>query len=368
MTHEEYRNALENAIYLTACAVNGEKPDRDRVDVMAIDPLYHAAQQHLLTSIVAYALKSAGVENEAFRQAQAKAMRKNALFDADRSALCKELEAAGIWYMPLKGSVLKDLYPRYGMRQMADNDILFDPDRAEDVKVIMESLGFTAEHFGAGNHDCYQKPPVSNFELHRSLFSTAHEDKLYWYYKDVKDRLVKDEGNLFGWHFTDEDFYVYMVAHEYKHYSGGGTGLRSLLDTYVYLKQKTALDSSYIEEESQRLGLAAFERENRTLALHLFDGEPLSQQEQQMLDYILFAGTYGTMENRVRNQVNKLGRLGYLWSRAFLPLKTMKTLYLVLERAPVLLPVCWVIRWGKALLFNRKIAAFQLRAALGLKK
>ena len=32
-----------------------------------------------------------------------------------------------------------------------------------------------------------------------------------------------------------------MIVHEYKHYSGGGTGLRSLLDTYVYLR-KVPLD------------------------------------------------------------------------------------------------------------------------------
>ena len=32
------------------------------------------------------------------------------------------------------------------------------------------------------------------------------------------------EGSRYGYHFSDEDFYLYMLAHEYKHFSGSGTG------------------------------------------------------------------------------------------------------------------------------------------------
>ena len=130
--------------------------------------------------------------------------------------------------------MLKDLYPALGMRQMADCDILFYASRAEEVRAIMEGLGFTAKHFGNGHHDNYYKDPVYNFEMHRALLSTAHDEKLYTYYRDFRPRMVKDEGNTFGYHFSPEDFYIFMIAHENKRFSGGGTGLRSLLDTYVY--------------------------------------------------------------------------------------------------------------------------------------
>ena len=39
------------------------------------------------------------------------------------------------------------------MREFADHDILIDASRAEDVRAVMEGLGFTAGHFGTGNHD-----------------------------------------------------------------------------------------------------------------------------------------------------------------------------------------------------------------------
>ena len=73
-------------------------------------------------------------------------------------------------------------------------------------------------------------PPVLNFELHTTLFGSDHDETLYRYYADTKRLLRKDEDNNYGFHFSNEDFYVYMTAHEWKHYNGGGTGIRSLLD------------------------------------------------------------------------------------------------------------------------------------------
>ncbi|MBR3734726.1 MAG: nucleotidyltransferase family protein, partial [Lachnospiraceae bacterium] len=164
MTKEEYRSAMDDAIWLCACTVKGEIPDRERIGGMDLTLLYRASKHHLLTAMVAYVLESAGVKEPAFSQAKAKAIRKLGLMDAEMSVLLERMEQAGIWYMPLKGTVLKDHYPAYGLRQMADHDILFDAERAEDVRDILTDMGFTADHFGAGNHDCYYKEPVCNFE------------------------------------------------------------------------------------------------------------------------------------------------------------------------------------------------------------
>ena len=78
------------------------------------------------TGNTAYVLESAGIYNDKFRTAKEKASRKNIFLDAGRKKLFSFCEENGIWYMPLKGSVLKELYPDFSMRQMADNDILFD--------------------------------------------------------------------------------------------------------------------------------------------------------------------------------------------------------------------------------------------------
>ena len=156
MTWEAYRAAIDGVIWLTACALHGTVPDAERVSGMDLSDLLAAAGKHQLTAAVGMALQDAGIRDGPFAQAVAKAQRKSALLDADSAALYAQLERMGIWYMPLKGAVLKSLYPRYGMREMADVDVLVDPRRAKDVRIVMESLGFSRTSFGRGNHDVYR--------------------------------------------------------------------------------------------------------------------------------------------------------------------------------------------------------------------
>ena len=368
MTKEEYRAGAEDVVYLAACMVNGEKPDAERVRGMDLEQLYRAANRHLLTGIVGYALEAAGVRDPAFVQAKSKAIRKIVLFDTERAAVLAELEKAGIWHMPLKGSILKEYYPKIGMRQMADNDILIDAHRAERVRDIMERLSYLTEHFGTGVHDSYFKQPVCNFEMHRALFAPAASEAVFEYYQNVKDRLVKDDGNVYGYHFTNEDFYIYIIVHEYKHFSNSGTGLRSVLDTYVFLKRfENQLDWDYIVKEVEKLGIAEFEQQNRSLAMHLFGDGTLSTEDETMLQYIIGSGTYGTRQNYVSNRVRKLGsgkkgKLKYLMNRVFLPMESVESGYPFFYRHKALLPVLFVWRILKGLTIRRSMVKAELKA------
>ena len=373
MTKEEYRAAIGDVVYLVSCAVNGIKPAAENMTAMNLSHVYAAAQHHLLIAAVGMALQSVGIQDAQITQAMAKAQRKNALLDADRSALFARLEQENIWYMPLKGSVIKDLYPQYGMRQMADNDILIDASRARDVKAIMESLGFTTERFGKSNHDVYHKPPVSNFEIHTALFGPAHEERIYQYYRDVKSRLIKDEGNRCGWHFSPEDFYVYMTAHEYKHFSAGGTGLRSFLDVYVFWRKfGNTLNLPYVEAETEKLGIAAFEKQSRSLSLHLFSDAALTEADRETLEYAISSGTYGTMTHRVENKIKKLGggtkgKLRYFCSRLVPPMNNLETAHPFVYRHKLLIPFFTIYRLGKGLFFRWKRVFAELKALLRMK-
>ncbi len=368
MTWDEYRIAIEDVIYLVSCAVNHETPDAERIRAMDLANVYAATRIHMLTAMAGMMLQSAGIRDRLFDQGVAKAQRKAALLDADMQAIIDRFEQAGIWYMPMKGSVLKDMYPRPEMRQMSDVDILIDAERAEDAKVVMEELGFSCKFFGTGFHDVYHKPPVSNVEIHSALFTAGHDASLYRYYRNVKDRLLKDEGHSFGYHFGPDDFYIFMVAHEYKHYSGGGTGLRSLLDTYIFLKHEN-VDLDYISTETEKLGIAEFEEQNRALALHLFGGGELTCADRQMLEYILRSGTYGTTQHLVSNQIVKLGggargKLKYLWSRVFIPMESVKGAYPFFYKHKILLPALPFYRAGKGLALRRKRVINEIKALI----
>ena len=162
-------------VYLAACAVNGIIPDRERVQAMDQEALFQLAKQHLLTGIIAFALESAGFGSERTTAAKGQAIRKVLLLTAEKDKILEQFEKAGIWYLPLKGSLLKDLYPAIGMRQMSDVDILIDAGRLQDAKAIMQELHYEKFEEG-GAHIEFQKKPLYNIELHKRLFSPVGQN------------------------------------------------------------------------------------------------------------------------------------------------------------------------------------------------
>lgn len=347
----------KDLIYLLSCAVNGITPDTAKVQAMDLERLYRLAKFHTVRGAVCIALKRAGIEDKQFDQAYKKAVRKNIYLDMERTAIMDDFEKQGIWYMPLKGSVLKDLYPENGMREMSDNDVLFDADKQAQSKEIMLSHGYTVEHYGVSNHDVYMKPPVLNFELHTALFGSAHAEPLYRYYTDTRRLLHKDEGDKYGYHFTDEDFYVFMTAHEWKHYNSGGTGIRSLLDCYVYCKVKgDVLDWKYITEQCKMLEIADFEQERRALAVKVFSTDTLpdlTESELEMLVYYITAGTYGTFDNAIKKKLKDQTKLSFWVHSVFIPRKQMSASVPFTAKSPLLYPVGVVWRCGRVLIKRR---------------
>lgn len=350
----------ETVIYLASCVVNGTKPDADRLAGADFGALFSFASYHMLSAVVAMGLEDAGFTDKDIRKHIAFSVRKNTYFEAANREVLVGLEGAGIWYMPLKGAVLKNYYLRFGMREMSDYDMLIDSTRAQDVKRVMESLGFTTENFGCGSHDVYYRKPLCNFEMHRELFDISFDERIHDYYTDVKSRLIKDAGNNYGYHFSPENFYVYMTAHEYKHYSLGGTGLRSVLDTYVFMRKfGESLDWDYVRQEAEKLGIAEFEEQNHSLALRLFAGDALTEENHEMLEYIVQSGAYGTLENSVKKRVAKYGggrtgKFKYLATRIFPKPKEFKNTYPFLCGCVVFYPALVVYRMLKAILKKRR--------------
>lgn len=260
--------------------------------------------------------------------------------------------------MALKGAVVSEWYPKLGMREMSDVDVLFDSARASDVRDLMVALDYKVKEFDNSIHDVYQKKPLSNFEMHKALMDPSYGKLLYEYYRDVSSRLV---GDGYEKRFKPEDFYIYMLAHEYKHYSAGGTGLRSLLDTFVVLKHYDDLDWEYIQVELEKLELVDFEHDNRILAEELFGPGDHVISNPEMLAYVIGSGTYGTLQNKVENDVGKFGtgiggKIKYLFHRVFIPLQDVKKSFPVFYKYKILLPFLPLYR----LIKGRKRAKFRL--------
>lgn len=344
-------------IYLLSCGLNSISPDKKRIDLLNFEELYTISNKHSVIAIVNIALEKAGINNEKFNQEYKKSIRKNIMLDLERNLIIEEFEKNKIWYMPLKGSVLKDLYFSDGMRQMADNDILFDESKREKVKNIMLSHGYSIKAFEKSNHDVYMKPPILNFEMHTCLFNSSSSEIFSEYYSNIKDILKKDKNNKYGYHFSDEDFYIYMTVHEFKHYNNRGTGIRSLVDCYVFLHNKNKkLNWNYINEQLNKLGIFDFEEKRRNLAFKVFssDNNPiLSLEEQEMLMDYLTSGTYGTLENSIKKKLENQSKLSFWIHSIFIPRKQMNLSVPFTAKSPLLYPIGVIWRSCRVLLFKK---------------
>ena len=312
---------VRDLIYLLSCAVDSKTPDKAKIAEMDLERLYSIAKAHSVSAAAGIALSKAGISNDHFRNAYNQSLRRSVIFDAERSRLLNELEKQKIWYMPLKGSLLKDYYPVAGMREMADADILFDKERHDDLREIMLAAGFKPENKEKNHHDAYMKPPILNFEMHTTLFSHHADEKLRSYYSDISRLLIRDEDNEYGYHMSENDLYIYLTAHEYNHFRVGGTGLRSLMDNYVFLREKgDSLDKEYVAEQLRQTGMTDYDNKHRELAYKLFSSAgsaELTPEEESFLQKYVSSGTYGTFSNKARNAIENLSSDGKKHSKFY---------------------------------------------------
>ena len=348
MYNLETEKVAKDLIYIISCGLNKTIPEKTKLQAMNLNAVFNLASKHMLSAMVAITLESAGIKNDLTSGAIIKTVRRDFFFEKAWKEISSELEQNKIWYMPLKGAVLKGYYPKVIMREYSDYDILFDEKRSDDVKSIMEQCGFETKLFDDCDQDVYERKPVCVFEMHRSLSNAQHTDVFYDYYQTVDSKLIKDSDNEFGYHFSDEDFYIFFLVHEYKHFIGAGTGLRSLADTYVLNKHYgDKLDKVYLSKELRKLGIYEFERDNRILAEKLFTGKELDEKEKELFNRYLFSDAYGNFKTRITNQgvdSSIISKIRYALKRITLPESFLRDKYPLFYKYKISRPFLYVYR------------------------
>ena len=342
-------------IKLLASVLHGENPTAAPVG-LEWQPLYQLAAYHSVANTVYYPLeqlkqKPPETVRSAFLEARNKAVVKEAKQELEVARILAVFEQNQIKCMPLKGYLIKHLYPKPDMRLMADVDILLQEGDLEKAKPLMLSLGYDVEHLG-GNHDVYYKRPVMNIELHRALISAQYE-KLYDYYGDGWQFARLKDSCKYIHEMSKEDFYIFLMVHLAKHCQCGGTGIRSIMDVWVYMNRyRTELDWNYIDGELNKMDLLAFTKNIEKLSACWFDGLESCELFDKMTAFIVSNGTYGlnknsTMVDMMKNNANKsfkIAKVLYTLRLFFPARKTMVILFPVLNKLPFLLPLTWVLR------------------------
>lgn len=361
MTTDKY------VIHLAKCALKNENP-KEKPENLSWDKIFSLADKHMIANMIWYSVDKLKSKPETelwkkWTEIKNKAIVKDITQRSEYQKIIKAFDKKQIRCMAVKGIFMKKMYPKSDVRTMSDIDILIDAENANKAGNIMYSLGYTCESKEKCHHDVYFKAPVMNIEIHRRLFSDYAVNNFSQYYKDGFIKAEKIDGYDFAYKMTDEEFYIYALAHFYKHYSDGGSGIRSVMDIYVLnhsIYEK--LDKQSLNHKLKKLKLLNFRNEMTDLSEMWFGKNKKTTELIKLSDYIIGSGTYGTVSNRINNQIKEKGKIGYFIYSAFLPLSLMKKIYPVLNKAPFLLPIFWILRLILSLFTKRNMVILKLKA------
>lgn len=339
----ENENASHNAAYLIALLrslFEGSEPPA-LPDGCQPEELLQLAERHCVAGMAYYAvekLPEIGLETSVkWRQIRDKALVTDLTQQMDLVVIGRAFSDAGIRYLPLKGSVIKPLYPKSDMRAMSDIDLLTDRESAEKTREIMSELGYSCERFGEDSPDIYCKPPMMNVEIHYALFG-----------EDCKEfpevfadpwSLCTADGMRFS--FTPDAFFAYVLAQAVKRLEEGSAGIRQIMDLWACLQSdmgislKRSLDMLKPSGKRDTAALMA------ALSEIWFGGRAHTEATLRLESRIL---GISAVETSAEISIKCSGKPGNLARLIFPAFADMQELYPVLKKAPVLLPACWLLR------------------------
>lgn len=258
-------------------------------------------------------------------------------------------EEKGIEYMPLKGTILKQMYPSHEMRAMCDGDVLIHAEQRQLLQSIMEQLGYTP--LSESDHEWNWAGPELKVELHKRLVSS--DDKDYYSYFGEGWQFAKTRQGC-RWAMSKEDAFVFEFAHFARHYCTNGVNVRHILDLWIHMRSSENLDKQYIRDNLAKMELEVFYDNIMTLIKAWFYDGPWDERTEFISDYIFSGGVTKAISDRARLTQNtgRAGKSTLFVKRMFPSKQHIIWSYPRLEKWP--LPLAWVARWWLLLTVRRK--------------
>mgnify|MGYP004697433703 CR=1 FL=1 len=356
-------------IALVKSALTGEKAEIS--ENFDWDNALNTAKKHQIIPMLYYGVQYSGITPPAeIMQFLELATFKNISVSQNQlyalEQIYKAFDENEIDYMPLKGSVLKFVYPKPEMRPMGDADILIRQEQYEKIRILMQKSGFTEGRESSYDY-AWDKPSTLHLELHKHLVPVNYKD--FYSYYDNPWRLAHNVKNN-RYILNDEDNYIFIFTHYAKHYRARGVGIRHILDIYVFLSQNKNMNFSYIDKELEKMGLLKFYK-NTIHTINVWFGEEHADTISDFITNKIFSsGSFGKNEylnisNAVITSKSAESLRGIkfkqLFNMIFLPYSNMCILYPCLKKIPVLLPIFWVVRAVYAVFNKRKRIGYHIK-------
>ncbi len=350
------------ALIRCACQAKAELPPE-----FSLKEAYPTIRKHQIAGLVYRGVLNSGacrdsdmLERLLLAAGKSMAVSETQLLETEKLYAC--FDAHQIDYLPLKGIILKKLYPEPSMRMMTDIDLLIRMEQYDAIVPLMEQLGYQCGV--VSDHELHWERGKMHVELHKRLMPSYDED-FYAYYQDGWRFAIADDERPNRYHLSDEDHLVYLVAHLAKHYRDAGIGMKHMVDLWIYREAKPGLNEAYIRRELEKLHLGVFYRNLLDVLAVWFADAPATEKTDYITDMIFHSGAFGRQDAKYLSAAVKLsldgksaktGRNRRIRELVFLPYSKMCQRYPFLRRIPILLPVMWVVRGVSALLHPKRVS------------
>ena len=340
---------------LISAEICGKDVDADLIKSLNDDELkalYALSKKHDVGHIVGDALiKSGLINNEEVKSAFEKqiltAVYRYEGINAEIEEIKCILEEYSVQFILLKGAVIRFLYPEPWQRTSCDIDVLVKEKDADNAAEYLQTrLQYGVDRKGQHDVSMFTASNV-HVELHFKLLDSG--------FKQVKDLIDVWDGEEISllsdseYQMSKELFLLYHIYHMAKHFINGGCGIKPFIDLWV-IKNKVGFDEEKAQKMLQESGLLAFYERSIDLMSVWFEDKDHSEITQEMEDYVLQGGVYGTLEQQLAMSQNKKGgKFRHLISRIFLSYADMSIYYPSLKKCPILFPVYQVRRWFRIL-------------------
>ncbi len=314
--------------------------------------LFKLAKKHDSAIVIYPALAKFDIPEDAlllFEKDKNRTIAKTTRQAVESERVLHTLENNNIKYIRLKGIHIKEFYPAPYMRTFCDVDIYVNKEDREKSKPIMSNLGYELESTN-NYHDEYKKDNFFIYEIHSPLTSeTAFHHSLFI---EPFSKAKATPGNDFSYVLNNEYFYLHLFFHLYFHFIRRGCGIRLFTDLLVFQENIKDVDYSFIESMLKQYDMLSFYNSVQKLIEFFFFNESADDDTLTIAKYIFGCKTNESIKSSLANYSfwDKTKHFLNLW---FPSAKELAFKYPVLEKAPFLLPICWVRRIFYTLFFNR---------------
>ena len=352
--------------HIAKAAVYGGELPAENVDWPAVFTL--AGQQKLLPIIFEAVRKSpAAAENAALfaavkQQVIAQVMHQT-VRASEFSGLYRNLRAAGLHPIVVKGQLCSCLYPLKDHRISADDDLLIPDGEFMACHEQLLANGLTtdapADELASADEVPYTKDGSPLYiELHRHLFDSAEDahDELNHFFTDINP--VEMEGFLA---MLPHEHLLYLILHAYKHFVRSGIGLRQFCDIGLWAREyHTEIDWQRLREQCESVhaatfAAAAFRIARDYLGIEFDLPTPWSDavDAEPLLHDSLCGGVYGSNDlTRLHSstvtlnavKASRTGEKSSVLRTVFPKREYLERRYPYLKKRPYLLPVAWAQR------------------------